>query len=71
VARGNNLKVTGEYFDPDRGVANDSQTRWSVLYEWTPIQFVQLRGGARIQDGIPQIPTQRTKLYFVELHGFF
>ncbi len=71
IARGNNLKVTGEYFDPDRSVANDSQTRWSVLYEWTPIQFVQIRGGARIQDGIPQIATQRTKIYFVELHGFF
>jgi hypothetical protein len=71
ISRGNNLKITGEYFDPDRRVANDSQTRWSVLYEWTPIQFVQLRGGARIGDGIPQIPAQRTKLYFVELHGFF
>jgi hypothetical protein len=71
ISRGNNLKITGEYFDPDRGVPNDSQTRWSAVYEWTPIQFVQLRGGARIQDGIPQIPTQRTRLYFVELHGFF
>jgi hypothetical protein len=71
ITRGNNLKITGEYFDPDRGVKNDSQTRWSVVYEWTPIQFVQLRGGARIQDGIPQINTQHTHLYFVELHGFF
>ena len=71
LARGNNLKITGEYLDPDRHVANDSQTRWSAVYEWTPIQFVQLRGGARIQDGIPQIDTQHTKLYFVELHGFF
>jgi hypothetical protein len=25
----------------------------------------------RYQDGIPQIDTQHTKLYFVELHGFF
>jgi hypothetical protein len=71
IARGNNLKITAEYNDPDRQVANDSQTRWSAVYEWTPIQFVQLRGGARIQDGIPQINTQHTKLYFVELHGFF
>lgn len=71
ISRGNNLKITGEYYDPDRHVANDSQTRWSAVYEWTPIQFVQLRGGARIQDGIPQINTQHTKLYFVELHGFF
>jgi len=71
ITRGNNLKITGEYFDPARGVPNDNQTRWSAVYEWTPIQFVQLRGGARIQDGIPQIATQRTHLYFVEFHGFF
>ena len=71
ISRGNNLTVTGEAFDPDRGVKNNAQTRWSVVYEWTPIQFVQLRGGARFQDGIPQINTQHTHLYFVELHGFF
>ena len=71
IARGNNLKVTSEFFDPNRRVANDAQTRWSVVYELTPIQFVQLRGGVRYQDGIPQIDTQHTKLYFVELHGFF
>ncbi|HEX4389389.1 MAG TPA: hypothetical protein VH109_12245 [Steroidobacteraceae bacterium] len=69
--RGNNIKVTYEYFDPNRDVANDQQTRWSVLYEWTPIQFVQLRLGARLNDGIPQLPAQHEKLYFIELHGFF
>jgi hypothetical protein len=71
IAKGNNLKITGEFFDPDRKVANDNQTRWSAVYEWTPIQFVQLRGGARIQDGSPQLNSQHTKLLFVELHGFF
>jgi hypothetical protein len=71
IAQGNNLKVTAEYLDPNRSVANDGETRWSVVYELTPIQFVQLRGGVRYYDGIPQIDTQHTKLYFVELHGFF
>jgi hypothetical protein len=71
ISRGNNLKITSEFFKPDRGVSNNDQTRWSAVYEWTPIQFVQLRGGVRYQDGIPQIDTQHTKLYFVELHGFF
>jgi hypothetical protein len=71
IMRGNNLKITEEFFDPDRSVPNDNQTRWSAVYEWTPIQFVQLRGGVRYQNGIPQIDTQHTKLYFVELHGFF
>ena len=71
IMKGNNLKITSEWFDPDRNVSNNDETRWSVVYEWTPIQFVQLRGGARFQDGIPQINTQHTHLYFVELHGFF
>jgi len=70
-ARGHNLKVTWEYLDPDRELANDAQTRWSFVYELTPIQFVQLRAGARLNDGIPQLPAQHLKLYFVELHGFF
>ena len=71
IAKGNNLKITSELFDPDRSVSNDNETRWSVVYEWTPIQFAQIRGGVRYSDGIPQIDTQHTKLYFVELHGFF
>jgi hypothetical protein len=71
IMRGNNLKITSEFFDPDHRIRNDNQTRWSAVYEWTPIQFVQLRGGVRYQDGIPQIDTQHTKSYFVELHGFF
>ena len=71
IMRGNNLKITEEFYDPDRSVPNDNQTRWSAVYEWTPIQFAQLRGGVRYQDGIPQIDTQHTKLYFFEVHGFF
>ena len=71
IAKGHNLKVTAEYLDPNRSVANDGQTRWSVVYELTPIQFAQLRAGVRYYDGIPQIDTQHTKLYFLELHGFF
>jgi len=71
IMRGNNLKITGEYYDPNRSFGGDNQTRWSVVYEWTPIQFVQLRGGARFNDGIAQVDSQHQKLYFVELHGFF
>ncbi len=70
-ARGHNIKVTAEYLDPNRRVAHDAQTRYSLLYEYDPIQFVQLRGGVRYGDGIPQLPIERTRLYFFELHGFF
>lgn len=71
IRQGHNLKVTAEMFEPDRDVDEDEQTRWSVLYEFTPVQFVQLRGGVRVYDGIPQNDLQNRKFYFAELHGFF
>ena len=71
IARGHNLKLTAEYFDPDRRVSEDQQTRWSILYEFTPIPFVQLRAGFRRYQGIPQNDLQNRRLTFVELHGFF
>lgn len=69
--RGHNLKLTAEYFDPDQHVANDGQARYSALWEYSPIQFVQLRIGARFYEGIPQSDLQNRRLYFAELHGFF
>lgn len=71
ILRGHNLKLVAEWYDPDRDVDNDEQTRWSAVYEYSPIQFLQLRGGARAYDGIPQNDLQNRTLYFLELHGFF
>ena len=71
IARGNNLKITAEYLDPNRSVHNNGQTRWSVVYELTPIPFAQLRAGVRYEDGIPQNDAQHTRQYFIELHGSF
>jgi hypothetical protein len=41
------------------------------VWEYTPWQFVQLRAGARIYDGIPQNDLQNRRLLFVSAHGFF
>ena len=71
IAQGHNLKLTHEYVDPNRSVSSDAQTRYSIVYEMTPIQFVQVRTGFRYSDGIPQAPAQHLKIGFVELHGFF
>jgi hypothetical protein len=71
LARGHNLKVTGEFLDPDRNIHNNGETRWSLVYELTPIQFLQVRAGMRYADGIPQDNAEHTRLYFIELHGFF
>ena len=70
IRKGHNLKVTAEYYDPDRAVAEDQKTRWSVLYELTPMPFVQLRVGFRRYRGIPQNDLDNRHITFVELHGF-
>ncbi len=69
--KGNNLKVTAEYFDPDRDVSEDQQTRYSLVWEYTPLQFVQFRLGVRNYDGIPQNDLQNRRMFFAQLNGYF
>jgi len=71
LAAGQNLKLTAEYFEPDADIDEDEQNRFSLLWEYVPFQFAQLRIGARIYDGIPQNDQQNRRIYFVQLHGFF
>lgn len=70
-ARGHNLKLTYEYFDPDDDIDEDHQVRWSLVWEYAPMQFLQARLGLRLYDGIPQVDSQNRDEWFVELHGFF
>ena len=71
IRKGHNLKLTAEYLDPDRRVAEDQQTRWSALYEYTPMPFLQLRAGLRRYRGIPQSVLENRRVAFIELHGFW
>jgi hypothetical protein len=71
LMQGHNLKLTYEWFEPSRDVDEDEQTRSSLLYEWSPIQFLQLRAGVRVYDGIPQNDTQNRRQAFLQLHGYF
>lgn len=71
VQQGHNLKLNSEYLDPDRRVANDNKVRYSLVYEYTPIAFVQLRAGYRKFGGIPQNAVDNRRQSFVELHGMF
>jgi hypothetical protein len=71
IRQGQNLKLTAEYFDPDRDVREDQQNRYSVVWEYTPIQFVQVRVGARNYDGIPQSDLQNRKVFFAQVNGYF
>jgi hypothetical protein len=66
-----NLKLTAEYFDPDDDVEEDEQNRFSAVLEYVPVQFLQLRAGARVYDGIPQNDLQNRKAYFIGVNGYF
>ena len=68
LKKGHNLKLTFEYFDPDSDVSEDEQIRYSVVWEYFPIQFVQARLGYRKYNGIPQNPAQNREQLFLELH---
>lgn len=70
VAQGHNLKFTAEALDPDRRVSEDHKVRHSLVYELTPIPFLQLRAGYRRFGGIPQAPIDNRRHLFVELHAF-
>jgi hypothetical protein len=71
IVRGQNLKLTAEWRDPDRSVAQDEQTRYSIVYEYTPIPFLQFRADYRRYIGIPQSNTDNQRLILFELHGYF
>jgi len=71
ITRGHNLKLTYGGFDPDDDVSNDDQNRYSLVYEYMPFSYTQIRAGARIRDGIPQNDAQNTDFYFLELHVYF
>ena len=71
IRKGHNLKLTAESYDPNRAVAQDQRARYSIVYEFTPVSFLQLRAGYRRYRGIPQSNVENQRLSFVELHGYF
>ena len=71
LSRGNNLKFSYEYHDPDLAIFENARTRYSLVYESFLNQFTQFRAGFRDNRGIPQNPGFNSNLYFLELHLFF
>ncbi len=69
--KGHNLKATFEWYDPDDDVSEDEQNRISLVWEYSPIQFVQARFGLRDYGGIPQNPGQNREQLFAEVHIAF
>jgi hypothetical protein len=68
--KGHNLKLTAERYDPDRGTTADRQTRLSLLWEYTPMPFLQIRSGIRNHDDTAEVPFLNQRIVFVQLHGF-
>jgi hypothetical protein len=71
MSRGNNLKLSYEYYDPSDAIFQNARTRYSAVWEPFLNQFTQLRTGIRASRGIPQNPGFNSNLYFAELHLFF
>lgn len=71
MRQGHNLKITGEYLDPDADVDDDEQNRISLVWEYSPIPFMQLRIGARSNDGPEAIDIQNRSEFFVQWHGYY
>ena len=71
IRQGHNLKLTYGYFDPDDDLDEDERNRYSVVYEYFPQPFTQIRIGFRSNDGIPQSDTQNVDIAFIQLQGYF
>ncbi|MDX1455428.1 MAG: porin [Gammaproteobacteria bacterium] len=69
--RGHNLKLTAEQFEPDDGVSGDEQERISLVWEYSPLAFTQLRLGLRDYSGPAANDLANRSELFVQLHGFY
>ena len=71
IVKGQNLKGTVEWLDPDFDIRENHRTRTSLIWEYTPLPLMQLRIGARIRSGIPQNASQNTDTAFAQFHVWF
>ena len=71
LRKGHNLKVGYEFLEPDEDRDEDQQERYSLVWEYNPLQFVQSRVGVRFYNGIPNITVSNRDELFAELHVYF
>ena len=71
-AQGHNIKITGEFWEPDDDTGSDERERYSVIWEYFPIPMTQVRTGVRIGEAEPSSPVFfGDDEVFVQLHVFF
>jgi hypothetical protein len=71
LRQGHNLKAAYEFLEPDEDRDEDEQERYSFVWEYSPLQFVQSRVGVRRYNGIPNIAVSNRDEVFAELHVYF
>jgi len=71
AAKGHNVKLTYEYYDPNDDVRENERERYSAVWEYTPFQFTQFRLGVRKSNGIPQNNAQNATEIFLQWYAFF
>lgn len=71
LKKGYNLKLTLEQLDPDTEVDNDERTRSSLLLEATPWAWIQMRGGVRVYEDIPQREAGNGNEAFFQVHLYY
>ena len=64
-------QISDDLLDPNDDQSEDHQVRNSLVWEFTPMQFLQARIGLRSYVGIPQVDTQNRDVFFAEIHAFF
>lgn len=71
LAKGHNLKLSYEFLDPDDVADEDELERYSLVWEYSPIQFLQARIGWRAYNGVSSVAASNRDEVFAELHAFF
>lgn len=69
--KGHNFKLSYEFFDPDDASGEDELERYSIVWEFSPMQFLQSRIGVRAYNGVPANPASNRDEVFAELHAYF
>jgi hypothetical protein len=69
--RAHNLKLTYEFLNPGDPAGEDEQERYSLVWEYSPIQLLQARIGVRRYNGVPNLPRTNRNDVFAEIHVYF
>jgi hypothetical protein len=71
ISKGYNIKFTTEYLDPDDNIDENHRVRNSLLLEYTPFANLQIRGGVRKGEDIPQREEGNYLNFFAQLHFYY